>query len=74
MQQILKVSSPINHQPKLTPSGCQSVEKFKKNYHSMMTRGKSGIFKPKLPFTDFAETTDSLDTTEPHSVAATLSK
>lgn len=40
----------------------------------MMTRGKSGIFKPKLPFTDFAETTDSLDTTEPHSVAATLSK
>jgi len=40
------------------------------NDHPMITRRKSRIFKPKL---SFVEATNSLDTTEPHSVATTLS-
>lgn len=43
------------------------------NDHPMATRGKSGIFKPKVPFTGVdkvVEVADNLDITKPQSVSA----
>ncbi|KAI9200895.1 hypothetical protein LWI28_014739 [Acer negundo] len=40
--------------------------------HSMITRGKSGIFKPKLPYIGIVEIVESLNSTEPMTVSAAL--